>query len=278
MDALLEIKEQVREGHMSGALAAAKAAVRASPSDPSCRSALFALFAANGEWARASEQLDNCLRMGGGVSLAIYGLLLAAVDSREKTMRGEIPAFIPGDQPPVWLASWQEALSALAQGDAEPLAAAAEARFLELDKVKGFNAEYEFEGFRNCDTRLAGVFEGVFNGRYGWLPFEDVMRIAVAERPELIQDLVWLPVMVHLRKGEPVQGYLFSTCPGTAVAGVEAEKLAKTTGWDEAFDAVDIGRGAQLFALGSEVVPIFSLGQCCFHGANASTSQPPSAP
>ncbi|MDB6079061.1 MAG: Protein of avirulence locus ImpE [Akkermansiaceae bacterium] len=264
---------------MSGALAAAKAAVRASPSDPSCRSALFALFAANGEWARASEQLDNCLRMGADVSLAIYGLLLAAVEAREKTMRGEIPAFIPGDQPPAWLASWQEALAALEKGDAVPLAAVAESRFLELDAIRGFNAEYEFEGFRNCDTRLAGVFEGVFNGRYGWLPFEDVLRIAVAERPELIQDLVWLPVMVHLKKVEPVQGYLFSTCPGTATAGVEEEKLAKTTGWDEAHDAVDIGRGAQLFALGSEVVPIFSLGQCSFHGAGKPAADPtPSDP
>jgi len=268
MDALLEIKEHVREGRLSGALAAAKAAVRSAPSDASCRAALFALFAANGEWTRASEQLDTCLRLGGDMNLVVYGILLGAVEAREKTLCGELPAFIPGGSTPEWLADWQASLVALAEGNAAPLATAAEARFQDLDRIQGFNTEYEFAGFRNCDTRLAGVFEGIFNGRYGWLPFEDVVRIAVAERPELIQDLVWLPVMVHLRKGQPLQGYLFATCPGTSALGLEEEKLAKSTGWDEAYDEVDLGRGAQLFALGSEVVPIFSLGQCCFHAAH----------
>ncbi len=275
MDALLEIKEQVREGRIAGALSAAKAAVRAAPSDASCRSALFALFAANGEWQRASEQLETCLRLGGGTALAIYGLLLAAVEEREKVWRGEVPAYVPGEDPPAWLAGWQAALAALEAGDSAPLEQVAAERLAVLDKIEGFNAEFEFEGFRNCDTRLCGFFEGVFGGRYAWLPFEDVLRIAVPERPELIQDLVWLPVMVHLRRGEPVQGFLFVTYPGTSATGSDAEKLAKTTGWDEERETVDLARGVQLFALGSEAVPVFSLGQCCFHAPGPPEEPPP---
>lgn len=272
MGSLLDIKQQVKEGSMSGALSAAKAAVRSAPSDPVPRSALFALLAANGEQARASEQLETCLSLGGGASLVIYSVLLAASRERDAVMTGESAPRFPNDEVPAWAPAWQAALAALHRGDPALLAAAAAARADDLSKLAGFNAEYEFEGFRHCDTRLCGCFEGIFNGRYSWLPLENVLRIAVPERPELLQDLVWLPVMVHLRRGEPLQGFLFATSPGTAEAGGEAEKLARTTTWDESHESVDLSRGVQLFMLGSEVLPVFSLGQCCFHAPGGTTA------
>lgn len=265
MGDLQQIRTQVREGNATGALAAAKAAVRESPSDPTCRTALFSLFAIHGEWARARDQLENAVSMGADASLAVYDVILRSIPERDKVMRGETAPHFPTDSVPEWFPEWQSALAALHAGDDSPLAAAAEKRATDLEKIHGFNEEYEFEGFRNCDTRVCGVFEGVFDGRYSWLPFEEVLRIAVPERPELLQDLAWLAVMIHLKKGEPLKGYLFSTLPGTPERGNDHEKLAKSTGWDERFEAVDIGAGVQLFALGGEIIPLFSLGQCCLN-------------
>lgn len=265
MGSLLEIKKQVREGSLSGAMTAAKAAVRNAPADASLRTALFALFAANGEWARASDQLETCLRLGGDPALALYGIVIGAGKEREAVMSGTSYPHFPSGKIPFWAAPWRDALAALDAGDSSLLASEAQARFEVISSITGFNDEYEFEGFRNCDVRTCGVFEGVFNGRYGWLPFEDVLRIAVPERPEFLQDLVWLPVMVHLRAGSPLQGYLYATSAGTSSAAGEAERLARSTAWDERFEELDISYGAQLFALGDEVVPIFSLGKCCFN-------------
>lgn len=279
MGDIQEIKKQIGSGNASGALAAAKAAVRAAPSDPSCRSALFSLFAITGEWARASEQLETALQLGGDLSLAVYVVILRSIADREQVLRGEaLPHFPGGAEPPAWSADWQAALAALHAGDDSLLEAAALSRSAELDRINGFNAEYQFEGFRNCDTRLSGVFEGIFEGKYSWLPFAQVRRIAVPERPELLHDLIWLPVMIHLQKGEPLKGYLFSTFPGTAEHGSEPEKLARTTGWDERFEATDIGRGTQLFALGAEILSIFTLGQCCLNTAVAAGEGPTDEP
>lgn len=278
MGDLQQVRAQVREGNATGALASAKAAVRDSPSDPACRTALFSLFAIHGEWDRARDQLETAIRMGGDAALAVYDVILRAVSDREKVMSGEAAPHFPGDEVPAWFPEWQSALAALHAGDDGPLAEVAGRRAVDLEGICGFNEEYEFEGFRNCDTRLCGIFEGVFEGRYSWLPFEQVLRLAVPERPELLQDLVWLAVMIHLKRGEPLKGYLFSTLPGTALKGTDAEKLAKSTDWDGRFEAVDVGTGAQLFALGSEIIPLFSLGQCCLNTPANTGETPASAP
>lgn len=261
-----EIKRLIGTSDAMGALAAAKAAVRASPSDSSRRSALFSLFAIHGEWARAAEQLDTAIQLGGNPSLAIYQIILRSIPEREKVISGDVIPHFPGrEEPPDWFPPWQAALKALAQGDDGPLQAEGLARSASLDRITGFNSHFDFEGFRNCDARISGSFEGVFGGKYSWLPFEEVRRIAVPDRPELLQDLIWLPATVHLHRGDPLNGYLFSTYPGTVENGSDAEKLARNTEWDDRFEATDIGFGAQLFALGAEFISIFQLGQCCLN-------------
>lgn len=279
MGNLQEIKQQISDGNAAAALASAKAAVRGAPSDPSCRSALFSLFAIHGEWTRAGEQLENALQLGADPGLAVYLIILKAISGRDEVLKGLAdPHFPAGEEAPAWYPGWKAALEALQEGSPEPLAAAAAEHAAVLDTITGFNEEYEFEGFRNCDTRLCGVFEGIFEGKYSWLPFEQVLRIAVPARPEMLHDLLWLPVMIHLRKGAPLKGYLFSTYPGTTGQGDDASRLARDTGWDERFDTVDLGFGTQLFALGAEVVPVFSLGQCCLGDAPDATPASPVDP
>lgn len=269
-----EIKRRIAAGDAAGALSAAKSSVRDAPSDPSCRSALFSLFAVHGEWARAADQLETARGLGADISLAVYEVLLKTVPDRERVIRGESAPHFPGGQPPAWFPDWQSALSDLSSGDSSALETAAANRIAELDAINGFNLEYEFEGFRNFDTRLAGVFEGIFEGRYSWIPFERVLRIAVPERPELLHDLVWLPVMVHLKSGEPLKGYLYASYPGTAENGADDERLARITNWDDRYESVDLGIGVQLFALGSEAVPVFSLGQCSLNTPASPAAEP----
>ncbi|RYD38351.1 MAG: hypothetical protein EOP87_01755 [Verrucomicrobiaceae bacterium] len=279
MGNLQDIKQQISDGNAVAALASAKAAVRGAPADPSCRSALFSLFAIHGEWARAGEQLENALQLGGDPGLAVYIIILKTISGRDEVLKGLAdPHFPAGEDTPAWYPEWKAALNALHGGNPEPLAAVAAERTDVLDSITGFNQEYEFEGFRNCDTRLCGVFEGIFEGKYSWLPFEQVLRISVPARPEMLHDLLWLPVMIHLRKGAPLKGYLFSTYPGTAAHGDDASRLARDTSWNERFESVDLGLGTQLFALGAEVVPVFSLGQCCLGDAPDVTPASPADP
>ena len=68
-------------------------------------------------------------------------------------------------------------------------------------------------------------------------------------------------------------GYLYGTYPGTE-DGAEAEKLARTTGWNES-EAVDLGSGLQLFLAGEEVVPLPSLGGCQLNVPGANPDEEP---
>lgn len=274
MGSLLEIKQNVKEGSLSAALESAKQAVRADPGDASVRAALFVLFAANGEWGKSADQLKNCLNLGGNPGLVSYGALIDANAKRLAVLEGVAEPSFPGGDKPEWVDDWLLALKSLNAGDEDELKRVSEKRLEALNSLTGFNAEFEFEGFRNGDTRLMGFFEGVFEGEYAWLPFEDVLRIAVPERPELLQDFLWLPVMVHLRAGRPMQGYLYATTPHTDVKGNDSERLGRASGWDDRFDDLDIGLGLQWFALGSEMVPVFQLGQCCFNSVGTEDSAP----
>jgi protein involved in temperature-dependent protein secretion len=260
VDALLEVRDLVRGGRLSQALQVAKDAARAAPSELELRSALFGLFAANGEDGRAETQLSMCARLGGQDLARQYGSVFVAQQQRREVILGRADPAFGGEDGPEWYSRSKEALIRLAAGEEGPLAKFVAEQDERLDTVDGSLGDREFTGFRNADARLRGVLEVAAEGRYIWLPVEDVTAILLPERPEFLIDLLWLPAMIHRSTGNPVMGYLFGTYPGTE-DGAEVEKLGRTTGWNES-EAVDLGSGLQLFLAGDEVVPLPSLGGC----------------
>ena len=273
MDVLLEIGEHVKAGRTGSALAAAKAAVRDRPSDPGARIALCVLFAATDDRQRALDQWKLALDLGCGAGFAHYGAMIEAESIRNEVFRGRrVPTFLDGcDESRV--SEWIEGLADLEQGDPCRLGGLLEEFQKPLDAIRGSNREFDFEGFRCCDSRTSWFIEGVFEGDYRWLPLVKLRKIRVPERPELLGDFLWLPVSVQLLDGRLVLGHLFATAPFTAIRGNPAEQMARNAGWDEAFEELDIGLGLQLFGLGSEVVPVFQLGDCLLQAGTEAPGQ-----
>lgn len=262
MDVLLEIGEQVKAGRTGSALAVAKLAVRDRPSDPSCRIALSVLFAAVGDFGRALDQWKLALDLGCGAGFAHYGVMIHSEFIRCEVFRGRVlPTFLDGCDDSR-AKDWIEGLEALEQGDPSRLVALSESVDKLLDGIHGQNRDFDFEGFRCCDSRTSWFVEGVFEGEYRWVPLTKLRRIRVPDRPELLGDLLWLPVSLQLFDERLVVGHLFATTPFTAIRGNCAEQMARTSGWDETMENLDIGLGLQLFGVGSEIVPVFRLGDC----------------
>ena len=270
MSALDQVKTLLNQGRLDDALSSLKTCVRDSPTDIAARSTLVSLFALLGDLDRAQAQFKAQQSLqGAGLPPAFEDLILAT-QTRERVMAGqEAPHYLL--DAPSWADDYQAALAALASsGDESELEKLSASLASHLDQISGQTGPLAFEGFRNCDTRLTPVIEAVIDGAYTWIPLSDLQRLSIPERPDLVQDLVWCPVILMLTDSEVRHGHLFTTYPGTAEHGSANAKLARTVEWDESLRSLDVARGLQLFYLGEEATSLFSLGQCSVSGPKAS--------
>ena len=263
MNSLDDLKQLVISGKLAEALSSAKKLVIKAPLDSGARSTLCALLFVSGEHARAVQQFEAYRQLGGENLLDGFADVLACYEKRGEVLIGKSSPVFPGEQPE-WFETHLAALEALADSREDLLVQSLDSMSDTLLTLKGETEAIEFEGFRNGDMRLAPVFEGVFDGQYTWLPFEQIKQIILPARPELIQDFIAMPCMVAMTDGWRRQGHLFGAYPGTEISGSDKAKLSMETHWDEAFEKVDIGQGQQILIVGEDVVPLFSLGSCRF--------------
>lgn len=270
MSALDQVKTLLNQGRLDDALFSLKTCVRDSPSDIAARSTLVSLFALQGDLDRAQTQFQAQQNLQGTVLPPAFEKLILASQTRERVINGqETPHYLL--EKPSWADDYQTALAAFAStGSESQLNELSASLTPNLDQISGQTGPLSFEGFRNCDTRLSPVIEAVIDGVYTWIPLSDLQRLSIPERPDLVQDLVWCPVILMLTDSEVRHGHLFTTYPGTAEHGSTAAKLARTVEWDESLQSLDIARGLQLFYLGEEATPLFSLGQCSVSGPSNS--------
>lgn len=264
MSSLPDLKQFIRSGNLTEALGAAKKLVAQSPLDPGARSDLCALLFASGETDRAINQCKAAAELGGNSLSPDFLQVLEAIEVRENVLTGAVSPNFPGECP-AWVPELSTALQSFANGgDTTQLLALLESLSDELDGIDGRCGDLEFEGFRNVDARIALVLEGVFKGEYLWLPLSQLRQVIIPQKPELLQDLFFIPCMVTLKSGWRSQGHLLATYFGTEQSDSGPAKLAMETVWDENYDDLTIGAGQQVFWAGEEALPILSLGSISF--------------
>src|SRR5688500_10651032 len=99
-----EIESLLKAGDLHGALAAVKAAIRKSPSDPDLRFTLCQVLSATGDWEGASNQLVAFSDLTGSQSPLpiIFNDVLKAEVMRKLVFQGEKLPVIFGE-PPEWV-------------------------------------------------------------------------------------------------------------------------------------------------------------------------------
>lgn len=240
--------DYLRAGDLAGALSALQEQVRARPEDAKLRIFLFQLLSVMGDWKRAVAQLKVCAQLDSeAVTMAqTYREAIVCEVFREKVFAGETEPLILGE-PREWTVLLVQALAALAGGQAAE-AASLRARAFEMAPVTpGALDEADFEWIADADMRFGPLLEIIINGRYAWLPFENVAAIR-AEPPADLRDAVWTPVELTLVNGDEFVGLIPTRYPGTTTAGTDAEKLGRATSWHDAGADTFVGRGQRLLA------------------------------
>ncbi|WP_323005179.1 type VI secretion system accessory protein TagJ [Pseudorhodobacter sp.] len=241
-------EDLIRQGNPEAALVALQARIRANAADPKLRVFLFQLLSVMGDWKRAITQLKVSAELDAlatpmaqtyreGIICEVY---------REKVFSGEKDPLVFGE-PQEWVALLIEALKVQAAGRIADAAALRARAFEAAPAVAGTLNDAPFEWVADADMRLGPVLEVVVNGRYFWLPFNQIGSIT-AEAPADLRDCVWTPVKLTLRNGGDIVALIPTRYAGTADHGSAAEKLARETNWIDIGADTFLGRGQRLLA------------------------------
>lgn len=200
-DSLAAAEAAVRSGDPQGALALLTTAVKAQPAKPALRIFMAQLLCVLGQWERAHTQLNVVADMQSdtGPMREMVGHALRCELLRASVMKGERSPMVFG-QPDEWLALLIESLLRAGQGEqamSDDLAARA---FDAAPAVSGQIDGEPFEWIADADSRLGPVLEAMVNGRYYWVPFSRLSRIAF-ELPTDLRDRVWLPATLGFDNG-----------------------------------------------------------------------------
>jgi type VI secretion system protein ImpE len=246
----------LREGNIAEAIARLQEQVRKAPADAELRVFLFQLLSVTGDWDRALNQLDVAADLD-AKTLAMAQMYREAL--RCETLRADVfagrKAPLVFGQPDQWLALLIEAL--LTEGrdggaSGETLRATA---FEQAPASAGAIDGKPFAWIADADMRLGPICEAIINGRYYWVPFDRLARIAI-EAPTDLRDVVWMPAHFEFANGGEAVGIIPTRYPGTEHAEDDALRLSRKTIWREAAPGVFRGLGQRMLTTDDAEVPL----------------------
>lgn len=241
-------EELLKSGDAAGALAALSDQVRANPGDNRLRIFLFQLMCVLGQWDRAIRQLKICGEKDpSALPMAqTYREAIICEVYREKVFAGEKSPLVMG-QPQDWLAQVIESSRLLAKGEAQAAADLRAGAFEAAPGSRGVADGVPFEWIADADMRLGPVLEAIVNGKYYWIPFNQLREITF-DPPTDLRDSVWTAAHLTLVTEGKVVALIPSRYPLSGQKGEPLEKLGRATSFADAGADTFIGLGQKLLA------------------------------
>ncbi len=257
------IGDLFKAGDLTGALAAATAAVRAAPRDSGLRWLLAELMLFNGEAERADRALDAVLLEDPSPAvLEFRRLLRAEADRRQVFSEGRPPKFQGEDATPAQTAALLS-LTLARQGDAEGAAAAAANAEALRPHVAGTmlrdGVSTSFDDLRDVDDVLAPQIEVVTaGGDYMWVPVERLASLEF-DAPRRPRDLYWRRTTLTLKDGTEGLVFMPVIYPWADPATPALHRLGRETDWVGPEAGPIRGQGQRLLLAGEDAVALSAL-------------------
>jgi type VI secretion system protein ImpE len=243
-----DVLQLITDGNLDSALQNTQQNIRKNPADPKLRILLFQLLCVLGQWDKALNQL-NVLRDLDALSLLMvqtYEQVLLCEALRKQVFLAKQTPLIFGE-PQEWIALMLEALTLENRGE---LLQAESLRHKALEQVPASAGQIDgvpFAWIADADSRLGPILEAMVNGRYYWIPFQQISQIVI-EKPVDLRDMVWIPAnFTWVNQGE-ASGLIPCRYPGSELADDAFIKLSRLTDWLDMGEGISRGYGQRLFA------------------------------
>lgn len=245
---LSQAEQSLHQGNLAEALADLQGQIRKDPSNPKLRAFLFQLLAVLGQWERALTQLKVLGDLDASYLLMVqtYREAVLCEALRAEVFVGKRSPLIFGD-PKQWVALLVEALRLDAEGH---LSQAKDLRTQAFESAAATPGVFNGTGFgwiADADSRLGPVLEAIVNGRYYWIPFQQIRKIDI-EQPTDLRDLVWMPAQFTWVNGGVASGLIPTRYSGSEQSQDALIQLARKTEWDEFVEGAYRGLGQRLLA------------------------------
>jgi type VI secretion system protein ImpE len=239
-------ERSLKDGDPVEALARLQEEVRANPADAKLRVFLFQLLCLLGQWERALNQLKVATNLD-PIALAMaqmYGEAVRCEAVRREVFDGRKSPVVFGE-PDQWLALLIESLLVAGRGQRDR---SEELRLRAFDAAEASDGEVDgrpFAWIADADSRLGPVLEAIINGRYYWVPFARLSKIAM-EPPADLRDMVWMPAQLRFSNGGESLALIPTRYPGSEAAADGSIVLARKTVWTEVAEGAHHGLGQRV--------------------------------
>jgi len=261
-------------GQLGEAIEELTVQVKGNPTNIGMRTFLFELLSFAGDWDRAERQLDviGHQSVEASIGVEVYRQNLKAERMRHRVFcEGIAPNFLV--DPPSYVNLLLAATYSVRHGNHD------EARQL-LDQVEaerpqcaGKINDRPFQDFRDCDALTGPVLELVFQGKYSWLPFEQIKRIEVVP-PRNLRDLLWTNARIEAADGTVAEVFLPTLYFDSSAHANDQVKLGRMTEWKAVGPALDLAAGLRLFIADNDEKTVLEMGSIEFANFNNHVSQP----
>ena len=263
----MSAETKLREGKIDEALADLKQQVREDPSNPKLRVFLFQVLVVQGDWERALTQLNLAAELDpGALAMAqMYREALRCEMLRGGVFTGKRSPVVFG-HPPTWIGGMIEALRLETIGQSTAAHAVRAEALESAPATSGAADESAFEWIADADARLGPILEGIVNGQYYWIPFENIHQI-VFEEPADLRDIVWSPVHFTWVNGGETVGLIPTRYPGTESCEDAQLRLARKTVWKENGPDAFVGMGQRMLVTDTADCSLMDLRKIVFNNA-----------
>lgn len=257
-------EQSLQDGDPLQAMLQLQELVRGNPADATLRIFLFQLLAVLGDWERAANQLGVAAELDvSALAMAqMYGDAIRCEELRAQVFAGTKAPLVFGE-PDQWLALLIESMLVACRGQTQQAARLRDMAFEQAPASAGSIDGQPFAWIADADSRLGPVLEAIINGKYYWLPFCHLSRIAV-EAPADLRDVVWMPAHFQFTNGGEAVGLIPTRYPGSEASDDSQLRLARKTIWREVGAELYHGLGQRMIVTDAGEVSLMDVRQIDF--------------
>jgi type VI secretion system protein ImpE len=260
----MKAEDYLQSGDLEKALTALGDQVRKNPAKVELRIFLFQLLCVLGQWDRAMTQLNVAAEMDSdaGLMAMVYRPALNCEALRASVFQGQRTPLIFGE-PLEWMVWLTQVPGLVAAGQLEAAVNLRDQAFDAASAIAGQIDGQAFSWIADGDTRLGPTLEAIVDGKYYWIPFEQIREINI-DKPVNLRDVVWASATFTWSNEGQAVGLIPSRYVGSEAETDSSLRLGRKTDWIDTGKGLFTGIGQRMLATDQAEYPLLEIRKIYF--------------